>query len=203
MKNKKFKIGITGSIGAGKSLFSKFLEAMNYTVLYADEIAKQLYVSDESIRKKMISLFGTETYKGNELDKKFLSENIFSDEKKLIEINSIVHPAVMEDIDKKIEIIFRIKKMVFIEAALIYEADLESYFDYVLLISAPRNIRLQRKILSSALSEEEFIRREKFQIPDDEKRKRADFTFINDKSPSELKSKAELFNNILNGLITI
>lgn len=203
MKNKKYKIGITGSIGSGKSLFCKFLESMNYTVLYADEIAKQLYTSNESIKKNIIKLFGQETFYGNDLNKKYLAEKIFSDEKKLIEINSIIHPVVMEEIEKKIKIIFHAKQIVFVEAALIYEADFESYFDYIVLISASRNVRLQRKISSSALTEEEFIRREKFQIPDLEKKKRSDFTFVNDKTPSDLKNKVELFIKILNGLITI
>ena len=203
MKNKNYKIGITGSIGSGKSLFSKFLEVMNHSVLYADEIAKQLYVSNESVRKNIIKSFGAKAYDGNELNKKFLAEKIFSNEKKLIEINSIIHPAVMEEIDKKIKILFRAKNIIFVEAALIYEADLESYFDFIVLISAPRNIRLQRKISSADLSEEEFIRREKFQISDDEKKKRADFTFVNDKFPSDLKIKAEFLIKLLNGLIEV
>jgi len=89
-----------------------------------------------------------------------------------------------------------------VEAALIYEAGFEEYFDYITLISAPRELRLQRKISSLSLTQNDFIRREKFQIPDEEKKKRADFTFMNDKSPADLKSKVDIFINLLSGLIS-
>jgi len=202
MKNNRYKIGITGSIGSGKSLFCKFLEAMNYSVIYADDVAKQLYISNEIVKKGILKIFGKEVFYGKELNTKLLAEKIFTDEKKLIELDSIVHPVVMEEIDKKIEIIFRAKRIVFVEAALIYEAGFEEYFDYITLISAPRELRLQRKISSLSLTQNDFIRREKFQIPDEEKKKRADFTFMNDKSPADLKSKVDIFINLLSGLIS-
>jgi len=64
-------------------------------------------------------------------------------------------------------------------------------FDYVVLITSDRNNRLQRK-LNSGISEEDFIKRESNQIPEDEKRKRADFIFTNDGSIEDLQSKFNL-----------
>lgn len=202
MKNNRYKIGITGSIGSGKSLFCKFLEAMNYSVIYADDVAKKLYTDNEIVKKGILKIFGKEVFYGKELNTKLLAEIIFNDEKKLIELDSIVHPIVMEEIDKKIQILFQSKRIVFVEAALIYEAGFEDYFDYIALVSAPRELRLQRKISSLSLTESDFTRREKFQIPDEEKKKRADFTFLNDKSPSDLKGKVDIFISLLSGLLT-
>ena len=79
----------------------------------------------------------------------------------------------------------------FIEAALIYEADLEDRFDYVVLVTAKRNNRLKRKI-ESGISEEDFCKRELNQIPEEEKKKRADFVFSNDTTKQDLKMKFNL-----------
>jgi len=81
---------------------------------------------------------------------------------------------------------------VFVEAALIYEADMEEMFDFVVLISADEKLRMERKKSSINLSEEEFIKRDNNQIPDSEKRKRADFIFENNSNAAELKAKANL-----------
>jgi dephospho-CoA kinase len=80
---------------------------------------------------------------------------------------------------------------VFIEAALIYEVDMEDMFDYVVLITAERDIRLKRKI-SSGITEADFCKRELNQIPEEEKKKRADFIFSNNSTKTELKMKFNL-----------
>jgi dephospho-CoA kinase len=85
--------------------------------------------------------------------------------------------------------------LVFVEAALIYEADMEDLFDYVVLIAADEKIRMNRK--QDTLSSEEFLKRNENQIPDEEKKKRADFIFENNGSLEDLKAKADLLILIL------
>lgn len=185
------KIAITGNIGSGKSVFSSFAEKRGFVVLKADDISKEILSNDPEVRKKIIKEFGEQSFKNNKPDVKYLAKEVFSDPVKLNKIESILHPRVIKSVNDTIKNLEKDKKVVFVEAALIYEADMEKMFDYVVLITSDRNNRLQRK-LNSGISEEDFIKRESNQIPEEEKRKRADFIFTNDGSIEDLQSKFNL-----------
>jgi len=185
------KIAITGNIGSGKSVFSSFAEKHGFVVLKADDISKEILSNDPEVRKKIIKEFGVQSFKNNKPDVKYLAKEVFSDPVKLNKIESILHPRVIKSVNDTIKNLEKDKKVVFVEAALIYEADMEKMFDYVVLITSDRNNRLQRK-LNSGISEEDFIKRESNQIPEEEKRKRADFIFSNDESIEKLQSKFNL-----------
>ncbi len=200
MINMKINVGVTGSIGSGKSAFCNFISGMNYPILNADEISKEILKNDRDVKQKIISKFGGESYLGNEINKKFLAEKIFSDPAKVLIINSILHPRVKSKVDFLSKNYFKEYDFVFTEAALIYEADMESMFDYVVLISADYEFRKQRVVKSGKLSEQDFDKRNENQIKDEEKKKRADFIFENNGLQNELKQKAELLISILKGL---
>jgi dephospho-CoA kinase len=198
---KKLKVAVTGNIGSGKSSFCKLLEEMNYSVIKADEIAKDLLVNNEKVKQQIIKYFGNSSYNGKEVNRKYLADKIFSNQSNLNKINSIVHPLAIETVITQMSKQLQSSDLVFHEAALIYEADIEDLFDIVVLISADLKIRMERKRMHDNLSEEEFIMRESNQIPEDEKKKRADFVFANNGALEELKTKAEMLIKILKGLI--
>ena len=195
------KIAITGNIGSGKSTFSRILSHKGYPIINADELSKQLLVTDQKIKDKIIKALGDESYTNNEINKNYIADKVFSNPANVQKINSIVHPVVISEIKK----IFKEKegkeKIIFVEAALIYEADMESIFDYVVLITADENVRKGRKIANNNMVADEFEKRNVNQIPDIEKKKRADFIFENNSSLDDLKSKVELLIILLtNGL---
>lgn len=198
---KKFKVAVTGNIGSGKSSFCKFLEEMNYTVTKADEIAKDLMANDPKIKSELIKHFGARSFTQDGLDKTYLSDKVFSDKSNLEKINALVHPAVIKKVKRLMNDQLKNSNIVFHEAALIYEAKMESLFQYVVLVSCDQKIRMERKRQFAGISEEEFLRRESNQIPEDEKKKCADFIFTNNGSLNELKAKAELLIKILNGMM--
>jgi len=185
------KIAITGNIGSGKSTFTKFAEESGYQVLRADEISKSILDADEKVRAIVIKEFGDKSFKDGKPNKNFLAKEVFSDPIKLQKLESILHPRVLKSIDKSVKEFLKKSAVVFIEAALIYEADIEEMFDYIVLISADRNNRLKRKI-ESGFTEEDFCKREINQIPEEEKKKRADFVFSNDTTKEDLKMKFNL-----------
>ncbi len=185
------KIAITGNIGSGKSTFSRFVEDVKYPVLRADGISKEILSADEEVRALIIKEFGKQSFKNGKPDVSYLAAEVFSDPVKLSILESILHPRVIESIDKSINIIEETNKVVFVEAALIYEANMEHMFDFVVLITAQRSLRLARKI-SSGITEDDFCKRESNQIKEEEKRKRADFIFSNDGSVEDLKMKFNL-----------
>lgn len=201
MKAQKLSIAITGSIGSGKSLFCQYIAALGYPVINADELSKKILKENKSVKQKVIKEFGEESFAGNEINKKYLAEKIFSDPARVVRINSIIHPAVKKDITRLISEYLKTSDIVFTEAALIYEAGMEPMFDYVVLITADINIRQMRIISDGKFSREEFMKRNYNQISDEEKKKRADFIFENNSQEYELKAKADILIKVLKGLL--
>jgi len=102
---KKLKIAITGGIGSGKSSVSKIVESFGFPVIKADDVAKELMMKDESIKKKIIKTFGKESFTEKGINTKYLAENVFSSKDKVGKINSIIHPPTIkkiEEISKKL-----------------------------------------------------------------------------------------------------
>ncbi len=195
MSNRKLRIAVTGSIGSGKSTFSGFIRKRGFAVLNADDISKEILAGNDEVRKKVIAEFGPDSFKGNEINKKYLSEKVFSNPENVLKINSILHPLVIEKVNDLMNRELEKTDKVFTEAALIYEAEMEEMFDYVILITAAKEIRYSRK--SSEMTREDFDKRDFNQIPDEEKKKRADFIFENNGSPEDLNQKAALLLSIL------
>lgn len=198
---KKIKAAVTGNIGCGKSTFCKFIEEMGYPVIKADEIAKELMLSEAGIKAKIIKQFGNSAFNVDGLNKAYLSEKIFSSEENLLQMNLIVHPPVVKRVKQLMNDALKYHSIVFHEAALIYEAGIENLFDVVVLITAEYKIRMARVLQNYKFSEEQFIKREQSQIPQEEKMKQADFVFSNNGKTGELKKKAELLVTILKEMV--
>jgi len=194
----KIRAAITGSIGSGKSTFANYIASKDYVVINADDISKDILSFDEKIKKKIIKEFGSNSYNDGKLNKKFIAAQVFSNPANLNKLNSIIHPQVVQKIDSLIEEKYKDKKIVFIESALIYEAVIDKNFDYVILVTADFNIRLKRSVANGKFTEDDFINRDKNQIPQEEKEKRADFIFSNNGSKKDLIKKADLLLLTLN-----
>jgi dephospho-CoA kinase len=201
-KRRKIKIAVTGGIGSGKSIFCKFLSELDIPVINVDEVSKDLLENDNEIRKQIIKEFGALSYNGQKANKKYLAEKVFIKQENVLKINSILHPKVIKKVNILADAILNENDIVAAEAALIYEADMEKYFDFVVLVTADEDIRMKRKIELESYSKEQFQKRNENQIPDSEKSKRADFIFENNNGLAELKGKAFLLKNILLGLST-
>ncbi|HEY6906334.1 MAG TPA: dephospho-CoA kinase [Ignavibacteriaceae bacterium] len=195
MTEKKIKIAITGSIGSGKSAFADFIREAGYTVINADIISKEILAANADVKEQVVKSFGKESFNGNEINRKYLAEKVFSNPESVMIINSILHPLVIRKINELMTDELKVKDKIFVEAALIYEADMEDMFNYVVLISADKEVRYKRK--SGELSLIEFEKRDANQIPDEEKKKRADFIFVNNGTIEDLKGKARLLLSLL------
>ena len=197
MEIKKIKAAITGGIGSGKSTFAKILSGKGYPVINVDNISKEILKSDPEVKIKVEREFGKESYINGEINREFLAEKIFSNPENVIKINLIVHPKVIKKVNNLVYEKLNNFDLVFAEAALIYEAEMESYFDYVILITADESLRLKRKVELDNFSERQFFKRNENQIPDEEKKNQADFIFENNGSLDDLKQKADLLLKIL------
>jgi len=194
---KKIKVAITGNIGSGKSTFTKLLFEAGYPVILADDISKEILAGDPEVRIEVINEFGAQSFLGNKINKKYIADNIFSDPKKLKKINSILHPRVRKRIEFLSQEYFNESDIVFVEAALIFESKIENMYNYVVLITADKELRMTRSTATQKISKEDFIKRDQNQMNVESKKKKADFIFTNDGTVLELKQKAILLINLL------
>lgn len=184
------KIAVTGGIGSGKSLFCKYLTDLGETVLFADVIAKKLMAEDVVIREKIISLLGQDAYLDNKPNNPFIASKVFHVPELLAGLNSIVHPAVGAETKILMEKVLKEKPRVFYEAALIFEAGLQKYFDKVVLISAPDELRIKRAMERDNIPRGKVEERMRNQMNEITKAKLADIVIMNDSDTGALYTKA-------------
>ena len=156
-------IGLTGGIGSGKSSVLEIFKKIGISTYNADESAKELINSDKKIIYSIKQLFGDDIYNENELNSKLVSKIVFNDKEKLKSLNSIIHPSVAIDFDK---FCFknRFASYVVKEAAIIFETKTEIFFDKIIYVKAPKEIRIDRVMQRDKLSRNEVISRMQNQI---------------------------------------
>ena len=172
------KVGITGGIGSGKSLVSKILNSMNFPVFDSDTEAKKILIEDKELREELINLFGEEVYTNEELNKPFLANIIFNNDVALQKVNSLIHPKVRQAFTEFASI--QKAKIVFNEAAILFESGGHKQLDHVILISAPEELRISRVMNRDNITRAEVSARLSKQWTDDQKRKLTNLEIIND-----------------------
>lgn len=189
------KIGLTGGLGSGKSTVAHIFEVLGIPVYYADAASKRLMNDDEKVKAAVQNAFGKEVYPDGKLDRKYLSEIVFKDEKKLELLNSIVHPATLLDAAewlKKQTAHYAIK-----EAALIFESGSNKALDFVIGIESPLPLRLQRAMKRDNISRESAMARIEKQMNEEKKISLCDFVIINDEQQMVIPQVLELHQKFL------
>ena len=194
-----YKIGITGGIGSGKSTVASFFKKWGSAIFDADQESKKILIKSSLIQKKLINSFGKKITKNRILNLPKLAEIAFSSSLNQRIINEIMWPEVTLEIKKK-ENIYKKKgySLFVVDAALIYEANLQNIFDKTILITAKNNIRLKRAINRKQITIDQIQKRMLLQMDDKEKEKLADFTIENSGSIEELEIKSRKVFNQLN-----
>ncbi|OGU97937.1 MAG: dephospho-CoA kinase [Ignavibacteria bacterium RIFOXYA2_FULL_37_17] len=200
MKN-KIKIAITGGIGSGKSSVSKIIESFGFPVIKADDLAKELMLKDESVKKKIIKTFGKESFTEKGINTKYLAENVFNSKDKVDKINSIIHPVTIRKIEVISKELFEKHDLVFVESALVYEAKIQKLFDYVILIYAEEEIRILRKLDKNGMNKADIEKRMSFQIPDEKKTNRAHFVIDNNSTFDKLESRTKFVVELIKATV--
>lgn len=172
-------IAITGGIGSGKSYVSALLEQRGIPVYNADNEAKRLTATDMGIRQGLIALLGEEVYVDGELNKPLLASYLFSSPENAARVNAIIHPCVKEDFKRWLEERSDME-MVGFESAILYEAGFEDSVDAVLMVYAPRELRLERAMKRDNATREQIEARMAAQMDEEEKRSKADYVVYND-----------------------
>ncbi|MBK5269585.1 MAG: dephospho-CoA kinase, partial [Bacteroidia bacterium] len=165
------KIGLTGGIGSGKTTVAKVFEILGVPVYNADDAARRLMNSNKDLKTEIIKNFGDQTYKEGELDRKYLASIVFSNKKKLELLNTITHPATIQDseqwIDKLAVSEGQTIPYIIKEAALIFESKSSEHLDYVIGVYAPQHIRVKRVMTRDGLTAEQVLKRISHQLDEE------------------------------------
>ena len=147
------KIGVTGGIGSGKSTVCRLFAQKGVAVYDSDAAAKRLMQQDDALRVRLTERFGADTFREGQLDRGYLAGVVFSDPQALADLNALVHPVVM--------------------------ADLETCVDKTVAVLAPRELRIERTCRRDDCGPDEVGRRIAAQLDDDTLSGRADYTIVN------------------------
>lgn len=174
------KIGITGSIGAGKSTVAGIFKVLGIPVFDADATAKSILNSDPELREQIIAAFGSETYKNGLLDRKYLATLVFNNPDQLAKLNALVHPATIKAADtwaKQWE--EQGSAYIVKEAALLFEAGTNIGLDFIIGVTAPEDLRITRVMARDHVTREEVLKRMQHQLDDTQKMERCDIVIDN------------------------
>ena len=190
------KIGITGSIGSGKTTVCKIFETLGIPVYYADARGKHLQENDKSVTDQVVSQFGTEILDLNKkIDRIKLAAIVFNDPAKLTALEQIIHPAVFQDFNTWVAM--QTSPYVLKEAALLFEAGSYKELDKIITVSAPLEIRLNRVVSRDGLTAKQVMARENRQWPEIKKIEMADYVISNDEKHLIMPAILELHHTFM------
>lgn len=187
------QVGITGGIGAGKSLVSRIFQALGVPVYDSDSRAKYVMTTDGILISNIKKEFGELSFHPDgSLNRPYLSELVFHDEKRLGKLNELVHPRVANDyrvwVAEHAQYEYLIK-----EAALLFESGSYKQLDHVILVFAPETLRIARVVNRDKGRSPDQVRQIMArQMSDDEKMKLADTVVWNDESRLVIPQVLEL-----------
>jgi dephospho-CoA kinase len=181
------RVGITGSMGSGKTFVIKEFGKIGVPILLMDDLAKEIQISNKELIKKLVTRF-PEGYPNGVLDRIKMREILFSDKTGINkkDIGNILRPYLYQEINN-----FYLKNKdadyVMVESALLYEYHLEDMFDCIIFVYSDPELRREKAMLRDNITIEEYNNRMKDQIPDEIKLKKSDFAIVNDFTDNVLK----------------
>ncbi|HEU64408.1 MAG TPA: dephospho-CoA kinase [Chlamydiae bacterium] len=176
------KIVITGNIAAGKSEALKIFKKLKAYTVDADTIAHDLIENDFDIKKQVLDLFGEKILEKGKINRKKIAKIVFSDENKLKKLEKIIHPKILNEIEKEYE---RVKNKNFnffvVEIPLLFEIGYQGFFDIVVTITTKDIIAKKR------YKDKDYTLRKQRQLSETDTAKLSDFVIENNQSLSDLE----------------
>jgi len=184
-------IGLTGGIGSGKTTIANYFNELGVPVYIADDGAKKIMQS-ENIIEEIKTVFGETIFENNILNRSKLAEIVFKDKGKLAQLNAIVHPAVKEDFEVWL-LQHKNYEYIIYEAAILFESGRYKECDFVITVTAPVEIRIERVLKRDNTTREQVLSRMQMQWNDENRISRSNFVINN----SNLKNAKEEVVKIL------
>ncbi len=190
------RVGITGNMGAGKTYVCKIFENLGIPIYNADYEAKKLMITKPDLIESITQLLGNEAYTSDgNLNKPYISKQVFNDKSLLERLNKLVHPAVRQH-SLEWSNSFTNKPYTIQEAALFIESGNYKSLDKMILVSAPLELRVERVLKRDKTNREAVLARMNAQMPESEKKKYCDF-IIENKEDSDVSAQVEYIHQQL------
>lgn len=187
-------VGLTGGIGSGKTVVSKLFTLFGALVFNSDDNAKQQYFKPQ-IKENVIALLGSACYKvDGSIDRKYISDQIFSNTDLLQKLNAIIHPAVGEDFNLFVN--EHKGKLIIKESAILFETGIYKQLDKTILVTSPIEMRIKRVMQRDSLKEAEVLKKIKSQMSDEEKVKLASFIIKNNEHDLLITQALQIYNTL-------
>lgn len=193
------KVVITGNIAGGKSGVENYLINLGYKVIDADKVNHYILENDVSVINEVKNLF----YKDDicttdgKISREKLGQIVFSDRNKLKSLEKILHKRINQIIGEFINSNSE-ENLVFVSMALLFETKQENNYDYIIFVSAPKDIRLERLMRRNGYSYEYANKRIEAQMDEKEKIKKSDFVILNNSDFANLEKQV---NEVLSKLV--
>jgi len=183
------RIGLTGNIASGKSEIAKMLADRGATVIDADLLAREAVQPETQALKDIVKRWGKDVLKKDgSLDRAALRQIVFADQSELDALNRIVHPGVTRLRDREIALAReRGDPIVICVIPLLFERNIVDEFDAIVLVDAPRPLRLERLVATRGMEATDAMNMIASQMPAELKRARADYVIENNGSIQDLE----------------
>lgn len=188
-------VGITGSIGCGKTTIAKIIRSLGYSVFDVDGWVRRIYFN-KSFLQMLESHFSGVVINGA-ADKRAIRKIVFSDNKKLKLLESLIHPFLKETLRQIIRDNAKRDVLLFLDVALLFEMNWDKYCDFILVADVDYEIQKQRVMKRDNVSADDFDKINNVQMKNADKIALADIVVDTDKPCNLLK--AELID-IIDGL---
>lgn len=193
-------IGLTGGIGAGKSAAASRFHQLGAHVIDADILARQALESGHVCYQETIAAFGERILRSDgAIDRSLLAGLVFSSESHRKSLNNIIHPRVIADMLRQAEELCRIdpEALVILDVPLLFECDMDKSVDASVLVVANEERRIERIIARDGSAREDVAARIRAQMPQEEKRLRADYVLSNNGPLVSLHGQVDALYQIL------
>jgi len=194
------KIGLTGGIGSGKTTAARRFAELGALVYHADEISRRSIEPGAACYRRVVDAFGEGILKTDgAIDRKQLAQIVFSDETKRETLNAIIHPYVIEQLFSLAErdLANQPGAIAVFEVPLLFESGLHERMDANILVACDAESRIRRVAERDGISREQVLSRMRAQMPEEEKRLRADYILDNNDSKEALLRQVDLLYETL------
>jgi dephospho-CoA kinase len=189
-------IGLTGGIGSGKSTVAEIFKHLGVPIFIADLESKHILETDRALQAKLAEILGWELLKNGQVDKLYMAQKIFTDQSLLQAVNALLHPLVGKAFDRW-ALLNEQSAYVIREAAILFESNSYQDCEKIIVVTAPRALRIKRVMARSKLSSEAVEARMAKQWPQEKKDSLADFLVDNSGKQSLIKQVLTIHENII------
>jgi len=187
-------VGLTGGIGSGKSMVAQIFNCLGAYLIDADELAHEAVEPGQPVLARIVEAFGADVLNPDgTLNRAKLGSWVFQDPERRERLNAIVHPYVFMEQERRCKEIVQKdpKAIILFDAALLVETGSYQLMDRVILVTIDREKQIERIMKRDALSRKEALRRIKSQMPQDQKKRKADYIIDGGRPVKEIEDQAQ------------